>query len=411
MSNSIKSVVLVSPGWPPEKTPSGIATYVKNIADGLAVHGVASRVFSISPIDPACRQSNVVDLSEIARANRTMASRLGDRVRTWVGADPGGAHHVGRAITSTLGMEPRSQLVEVEESYGIARWIRARNIPCVVRLHGPCFINGHLFGMDPDSHEFRHKCESEFLGIRCAAGVTAPSRVVMEQTLAQLPSLPQLTAVIPNPVAMSAPKSRWTMNGCSARKILYVGQFARIKGSDVLLAAFSRVIEKAPDAELVFIGPDRGFRDDAGRLWEMEEYLQSNLAPHVRTRIQFLGAQPREIIDELRLRCGVAVVASRHESFSLALAESLAAGTPTVASAVGGMLEILEDGRSGLLFRSEDPDQLAAHILRIFENPQLAESLSAAGMVAAKRFNPVEVAKQTLEFYQEVMRHTVKQRF
>lgn len=403
MSKRVRSVALVSPGWPPERTPSGIATYVRNISDGMAALGVMSSVFSISPVDPAFRQTGIVDLSEIGRARRTMASRLGDWVRAHVGADPGGARHVGRAITCGLAMEPKPQILEIEESHGIARWIRAKDIPCVVRLHGPCVINGTLFGLDPDSREFRDKCASESMGIRCAAGVTAPSRVVMEQTLAQLHDAPRLTAVIPNPVAMPGSGERWTFAGCSPHRILYVGRFERIKGADVLLAAFARVLEKAPDAELVFVGPDSGFKDDAGRIWTLDEYLQKHIAPPVRGRIRFLGTQPRQTIDRLRRECGVAVVASRHESFSLALAESIAAGTPTVASAVGGMVEVLEDDKSGLLFRSEDPDHLAEQILKIMDSPGLAESLSTAGIRASRRFDPIEVARQTLEFYQEVL--------
>ncbi len=401
MNTSPQTVAFVSPGWPPEKTPSGIATYVKNISDGLAAHGVGSRILSIAGVAAGTESGNVTDLSEIDRLGRTIWNRIGDRIRGSFGRDPGAARHLGRAISRSLSTGPRPMLVELEESFGIARWVRSRNVPCVVRLHGPWFINGPMYG-ETDPAEFRRRCDNEFLGIESAAGVTAPSRVVMEQTLAQLRRPPRHAAIIPNPVAMPESATRWNASAATARKILYVGRFERIKGPDVILAAFSRVIEKAPDAQLTFVGPDNGFQDDAGRTWSIDEYLGAHFPPPVRSRIRYLGALPRAAIEKLRVESSVAVVASRQESFSLALVESMAAGTPTIASNVGGMVEIIEDGKTGLMFRSAQPDHLAAQILSVFENPLLAESLSVAGIARSRQFTPVEVARQTLDFYRAV---------
>lgn len=403
MSNIVRSVAYLCPGWPPERTPSGIATYVKNISDGLAVHGVSTRVLSIAPVAEDVSRQGVADLAEVDRKQRTLANRVADRILDQFGGD-GAARRVGRAASCVLSASPEAQLVETEESFGFARWIRVPAVPCVVRLHGPWFINGPMYGL-PEPRAFERRCTSEFLGIESAAGLTAPSRTVMEQTLAKLRKPPALTAVIPNPVAVSTSDGRWRPESSVAGRILYVGRFERIKGADILLQAFSQVHQKLPDAELVFVGPDNGFRDDAGRVWSIDEYMQENLPAGARARVKFLGAQPRAVIEKLRLECGVAVVSSRQETFPLALLESLAAGTPTIASQVGGMTEVLEEGKNGLLFRSGDSSHLAARILELVGSPRLSAALSSAGMASSRRFNPAEVAKQTLEYYDEVARY------
>lgn len=402
MNGVIKSVALVSPGWPVERTPSGIATYVRNLSGGLASLGVKSRVLSMSRVSPEFLAQDVTDLDHVLNAATGVAAKINRKLFRLLDPTSEVPRQGGRAVTLALRQHPAPQVIEVEESFGFARWMVTAGVPVVVRLHGPWFINGPAYGVS-EGREFTRRCQLEFSGMEAAAGITAPSRSVLEQTLARLRNPPRLSAVIPNPVNVSQGAAKWSMAGAARARILYVGRFDRIKGPDILLRAFSLVLKSVPEAELIFVGPDNGFRDDDGKVWPIDEYMTSHLAEDVRSRIVVLGAQPTAEIEQLRGSCHVAVVSSRQETYPLAAIESLCAGTPTVASRVGGIPEIISDEENGLLFHAGDAEHLASQLIRIITTPRLAEFLSSAGLASADRFHPASVARQTIALYEAVL--------
>ncbi|MGC4029165.1 MAG: glycosyltransferase family 4 protein [Steroidobacteraceae bacterium] len=381
---------------------SGIATYVQNLAAGLASLNVTPSILSMGSVPPQFLQANVTDVDRIANEASGIIAKFGQRLSRIFDPESEIPRRSGRGVALALRRQPGPQLVEVEESFGFAGWMRSAGIPIVVRLHGPWFINGLAYGAI-SQRRFARRCQLEFRGMQVAAGITAPSRTVLEQTLARLRNPPRLSAVIPNPVNVNADAVTWNLGGATPARILYVGRFDRIKGPDILFRAFALVLGKVPEAELVFVGPDNGFRDDAGKVWSLEDYLPVHVAENVRRRITVLGAQSAAAIQALRRSCHVAVIASRQETYPLAAIESLCAGTPTVASRVGGVPEIIADEESGLLFRVEDAEHLASQLIRIITIPRLAESLSGAGLASAGRFHPVAVARQTMAFYEAVL--------
>ena len=77
---------------------------------------------------------------------------------------------------------------------------------------------------------------------------------------------------------------------------------------------------------------------------------------------------------------------SRSESFGLVALEAAACGTPVVAAAVGGLTTLVDDGRTGYLVESRDPDEYAERIGRIVSNHHLAASMSVASSTMARRY-------------------------
>ncbi|RIK34041.1 MAG: hypothetical protein DCC57_24610, partial [Chloroflexi bacterium] len=103
-------------------------------------------------------------------------------------------------------------------------------------------------------------------------------------------------------------------------------------------------------------------------------------------------------------RAGLLVSASTMEGFGLAVGEAMACGVPVVASAAGSLPELVEDGISGLLVPPGDIDALAAAMLRVLQEPALAQRLAAAGPPRIDRFFRWErTTQQTLACYQEVL--------
>ena len=107
--------------------------------------------------------------------------------------------------------------------------------------------------------------------------------------------------------------------------------------------------------------------------------------------VRFLGAQPRERVFELMRGADATLLSSDWESFGLVVAESLAVGTPVLAASAGGVGEVLEDGRNGLLVPAGDIDGLAAAIGRFFAEDGLRTRLAAAAPASVERYAPERV--------------------
>ena len=121
-------------------------------------------------------------------------------------------------------------------------------------------------------------------------------------------------------------------------------------------------------------------------------------------RARFLGAQPREFVFELLRAADATLLSSDWESFGLVVAEALAVGTPVLAAAAGGVQEVVEDGRNGLLVPAGDADALAQAIGRFFADPDLQARLRGAAADSVRRFAPDEIYPRLERILEEAAR-------
>ena len=155
-------------------------------------------------------------------------------------------------------------MIEMEESFGSARWIRgATSIPVCVRLHGPWFITGSVLGV-PNDADYRERVRAEGEAIRAAHAITAPSRNVLEQVRDFYGLTLGEAEVIPTPTSPVPTVERWRLEDCDSKQVLFIGRFDRLKGGDLIVEAFGHVLEVIPEARLSFVGPDRGFISSDG---------------------------------------------------------------------------------------------------------------------------------------------------
>ena len=108
-------------------------------------------------------------------------------------------------------------------------------------------------------------------------------------------------------------------------------------------------------------------------------------------RVRFLGAQPRQRVLDLFRGAQAAVLSSAWENFPHAAVEALAVGTPVIATAVGGVPEIVADGDNGLLVPAGDADALAGALRRFLGDPGLRERLRARAAASVERFAPTPI--------------------
>ncbi len=167
------------------------------------------------------------------------------------------------------------------------------------------------------------------------------------------------------------------------------GRFVPQKGFDVLLAALAEL----PQASLLLVGdgPERP------RLEQLLDELD------LRDRVELTGWRT----DAARLLSSVdaVVVPSRAEPFGLVALEAMSAGVPVVASGVDGLLEVVTDGRTGLLVPPDDPLRLAEAIARVLVDRGLARSLGEHGREAARtRFSAARMTRAYEDVYRAVLR-------
>ena len=106
----------------------------------------------------------------------------------------------------------------------------------------------------------------------------------------------------------------------------------------------------------------------------------------VADRVRFVAPQPHHILSSWYRAADVVVVPSRSESFGLVALEAAACGIPVVASAVGGLLNIVHDGVTGLLVEGRDPVRYARAMAQLLDDRRGAAAMGAAAAVRARRF-------------------------
>lgn len=396
------SVALYSPGWPPGNVANGIVTYVGHLRDALREQGRTAHVLSSTFVAGASDMPDVVlsDLPE-PRAQRF----LGRALHKVPYVDPVALPLALRLATGMRKLARRHQvsLIEVEESFGSAWFLQQMlDIPVVVRLHGPWFLNGTALGIAHDG-AFARRNAAERRCMREADGLTSPSRDVLEAVRRthnlELPH----AAVIANAAPVVEIERRWTRSNADEQTVLFVGRFDRHKGGDIAIDAFAKIAAECPQAHLIFVGPDRGLQDRAGRTYDLKGYLADRLTAAQQARVDVRGSLPLAQIEPLRRSASVTIIPSRYENFGLALVEALAFGCPTVASNIGGNPEILQDNVTGLLVPPDDSSALANAVVGLFKDQERAAALGEkAAKDLAERLSPARIASQTWEYYESV---------
>jgi glycosyltransferase involved in cell wall biosynthesis len=202
---------------------------------------------------------------------------------------------------------------------------------------------------------------------------------------------PARTTVIPN--AIDASSARRAQRDAGPLRIISVGRLAWPKDPITLVHALAQV--RAASVELLVAGdgPQR---------------------PRVEAEVRRLGLDsvirllgPRDDVPDLLASCDVFVLASRSEGGPISILEAMAAGLPVVASDVGGVRELVDDGATGLLVPAGDSHALAAALQRLLDDARLRHRLGEAGRRRlVERFDVEAHRRAHLELYaRELARH------
>ncbi|MDV2482138.1 glycosyltransferase family 4 protein [Methanoculleus sp. Wushi-C6] len=176
----------------------------------------------------------------------------------------------------------------------------------------------------------------------------------------------------------------------NGRTVIFVGRLHPIKGVHYLLEAMAIVHREIPDAKLIIVGDGT----ERSKLEKLVEKLD------LEDCVQFAGQVPQEEIPRVMHQADVFTLPSLSEGLPVVLLEAMAAGLPIVATNVGGVPEILEDGVNGYLVDAKRSNEIATGILMLMMNDEMREKVSANNRVKAKMFTWDTVAGKVEEEYQ-----------
>jgi glycosyltransferase involved in cell wall biosynthesis len=267
---------------------------------------------------------------------------------------------------------------------------RLTGVPVVATVHGKNYY----------SERFRRRLAYRLVG-RSAGQMVAVSDDVREFLVEQVGIPSNRIRVVRNGVPVNGQSSHERLSTLrerlgldqNARVVGTVGSLYPVKGHKYLIDAAVHVVRRCPDVTFLIVG--------RGRLREELEAQASGLgvAPYIR----FLGH--RDDVRDLLDVCDAFVLPSLSEGMPLALLEAMAAGVPTVATRVGGVGEVLEDGKSGLLVPPGESHAVAESLVTLLEDRTLATEIGEfAREVVARRYSLEGMVQAYQEVYAGIIR-------
>jgi D-inositol-3-phosphate glycosyltransferase len=178
--------------------------------------------------------------------------------------------------------------------------------------------------------------------------------------------------------------------------LLFVGRIQPLKGLDVAIQALAQL--QAKNAQLIVVGGASGSEGNE----EIEKVMQLARNLGVHNNIRFVEPQAHHMLSTYYRAADVVVVPSRSESFGLVALEAAACGVPVVASAVGGLLTIIDDGETGYLVPGRDPALFAGHIDELLAHPTMALAMGAKAAEKARDYTWSFAAARLRRVYADV---------
>jgi len=182
---------------------------------------------------------------------------------------------------------------------------------------------------------------------------------------------------------------------------LFIGGVIRRKGVDLLVKSWGKVIKNFPFSKLIIIGP----KDEKDAIIN-EKYLTENLWQYLKDRqldntVIFTGYLT-DVKEYIQI-CDIFILPSSKEALPTVLIEAMACGTSIVATRLGCVLDLIEDGKSGLLFELRNQAQLTECLMRLAGEPDLRKAFSKECRRTVNRFSFNRIADSYISIYEGLL--------
>ncbi len=383
----------------------GMNVYVRAAAERLAACGLDVDVFTRR------RSSDVAETQELAAGAQVVQVTAGPRA-------PVAKAELVRYLPEFLeGVVRRSRTVGGYDLVHTHYWLsgqvgrdvtQAWRVPLVASFHTLGKVKNYSLAPD-EGPEPR-------LRVRGEEAVIAHADRIMAATPAEASHLVGLYGADPDRIRLVPPGADHSLffprprlpaatrlHMADVRLLLFVGRLQPHKGPDVAVRTLAEVLARDPegtgDVVLAIVGGPSGTGGGA----EVARLMDLSRALGVQERVMLLPPQPQERLADFYAAAEVVLVPSRSESFGLVALEAQACGVPVVASRVGGLRYVVDDGATGFLVEGHDPADHADAALRLLRDPALAERMGRAAVAHSMRFSWNATAREILGVYGELL--------
>jgi glycogen synthase len=223
--------------------------------------------------------------------------------------------------------------------------------------------------------------ELERLMVRAAPRVIVPSRNMLAKVKRDFGPASGVEAASILPLGTpDQPAARRALTKKNERRVrvLTVGRIEARKGSDVFLEAAARLCPEFPNAEFILVGGGDRPLPETGLTYQ-QTFERDHGTKDWAGRVVFRGAVSEDELQAEYAACDIFCLPARFESFGLVLTEAMVYGKPTVAAAVGGMTDIVEEGRTGLLVYPGSASSLTAAMRTLLGDSEMRARMGRAG--------------------------------
>jgi len=388
---SLHTSPLVQPGM---GDSGGMNVYVRELVASLAQAGVDCTVYTrawapglpdVVDIEPGFRVVHVPagDPSLAKEDLAAVVDEFTDGVLDHLATNPVDAVHANYWLSAVAGHRVKHAL----------------DLPLVVTFHTLGRVKAA--GGDPEPG---HRIAAEDAVIGCADAVLANTGAEVDELVRYYGADPSRVEIVPpgvdhaffSPGERAGARAALGLDGHPV--VLFVGRIQPLKGLGVAVAAFAELAASMPDAFYVIVGGPSGpqGRAEVERLKAMVERLGLS------GRVRFVPPQRHELLSTFYRAADLCLVTSRTESFGLVALEAAACGTPVVASAVGGLPTLVEDGRTGFLIDERDPERFAERAALVLGNADLASAMGRRAAARARTYTWTTAAERLRRLYAEL---------
>jgi glycosyltransferase involved in cell wall biosynthesis len=188
-------------------------------------------------------------------------------------------------------------------------------------------------------------------------------------------------------------------------RILYAGQINKEKGLEHLIEAFKIVSKDFPNVALLIAGSASIWPDLDKRKFEVDKRYELEMKEKAKGgKIKFLGKLSLNELYKVYNRCDVFVLPSViQEALPMVVLEAMASGLPIIASNVGGVPELVQHEKTGLLVKPGDLGELAEALRKLLSDERLREKMGKESYQYAEEFSIEKMTEQIYTLYEEIL--------
>ena len=394
------------------KETGGMNVYVRDLSRELSKRGVAVDVFTRSQ-NPTIEQINDSNLGELGRVihipagpetplskSETYANlpQFVEGVQAFVEKD--GAHYD-----------------LIHSHYWLSGWVAQQlkqswDVPIMQMFH----TLGHMknrVAQTENEHEIAERVPTEIELVRNVDLIIAATPAERAQLMWLYKADMNRIRIIPpgvditrfHPVPVEDARREIEIES-DVGLILFVGRIEPLKGAETLLRAVSLLHNgdqsRHSEVCVVIIGGEAtkeysNENEEMSRLHDLRERLG------IDEMVTFLGSRDQDRLQHYYSAAEVLVMPSHYESFGMVALEAMACGTPVIASEVGGLAYLVQNGVTGFHVPDREPEELAGRLSLLLDNPALREEMSQAALERAHQYNWPKVTDQIIEAYQSLL--------